>query len=50
MSAENIMVLVILVAVIVLLVTEWMPLEVIALLGVGVLAVTGILSPIEALA
>ncbi|MBW2604540.1 MAG: SLC13 family permease [Deltaproteobacteria bacterium] len=50
MSAEIIVVLAILAAVIVLLVTEWMPLEVIALLVLGVLAVSGILSPIEALA
>jgi len=50
MSAEIIMVLVILAAVIVLLVTEWMPLEVLALLVLGVLAVTGIVNPTEALA
>jgi len=50
MSAEIIMVLVILAAVIVLLVTEWMPLEVLALLVLGVLAVSGIVSPTEALA
>ena len=50
MSIEIIVVLVILAAVIVLLVTEWIPLEVIALLVLGVLAVSGILSPIEALA
>ncbi|MBU0987879.1 MAG: anion permease [Proteobacteria bacterium] len=37
-------------AVIVLLITEWMPLEVIALLVLGVLAVSGIVSPTEALA
>ena len=50
MPAEIIMILVILAAVIVLLVTEWIPLEVIALLVMGVLAVTGIVSPTEALA
>ena len=50
MSAEIIIVLVILAAVIVLLVTEWMPLEVLALLVLGVLAVSGIVSPTEALA
>lgn len=50
MTVEIIAVLAILTAVIVLLVTEWMPLEVLALLVLGVLAVTGILSPIEALA
>ncbi|MBW2449932.1 MAG: SLC13 family permease [Deltaproteobacteria bacterium] len=49
MSLEIIVVLAILAAVILLLVTEWMPLEVIALLVLGVLAVTGIISPIEAL-
>jgi len=49
MSGEIIMVLVILIGVIVLLVTEWMPLEVVALLVLGVLAVTGIVSPLEAL-
>jgi di/tricarboxylate transporter len=47
---EIIVVLAILAAVILLLITEWMPLEVLALLVLGVLAVTGILSPIEALA
>jgi hypothetical protein len=37
MSAEIIIILVILTAVIVFLVTEWMPLEVLALLVLGVL-------------
>ncbi len=50
MSLEIIMVLVILVAVIFLLITEWAPLEVLALLVLGVLAVSGIVSPKEALA
>ena len=50
MSPEIITILGILAAVIVLLVTEWMPLEVLALLVLGVLAVTGIVSPAEALA
>ena len=50
MSVEIIAVLVILAAVIVLLVTEWAPLEVLALLVMGTLAVTGIVSPKEALA
>jgi di/tricarboxylate transporter len=50
MSAEIIVALLILSAVILLLITEWMPLEVIALLVLGVLAVSGIVSPIEALA
>ncbi len=50
MSAEIILVLAILAAVMVLLITEWVPLEVLALLVLGTLAVTGIVSPIEALA
>ena len=50
MSPEIITVLVILVAVIVLLVTEWAPLEVLALLVMGTLAVTDIVTPKEALA
>ena len=50
MSAEILTVLAILAAVIVFLVTEWAPLEVLALLVMGVLAVTGIVSPKEALA
>ncbi len=49
MSPEIIFILFILVAVIILLVTEWMPLEVLALLVLGVLAVSGIVSPTEAL-
>ncbi len=47
---EIIIILAILVAVIILLITEWMPLEVLALLVLGVLAVSGIVSPTEALA
>ncbi len=50
MSAEIITVLAILVAVIILLVTEWAPLEVLAMLVMGVLAVTEIVTPKEALA
>jgi di/tricarboxylate transporter len=50
MSPEIIIVLSILVAVIVLLVTEWTPLEVLAMLVMGVLAVTNIVTPKEALA
>jgi di/tricarboxylate transporter len=50
MSAEILTVLVILVAVIIMLITEWAPLEVVALLVMGVLAVTDIVSPKEALA
>ncbi len=50
MSLEIVMVLVILVAVIFFLVTEWVPLEVLALLVMGVLAITGIVTSKEALA
>ncbi len=50
MSPEIITVMAILVAVIILLVTEWAPLEVLAMLVMGVLAVTNIVSPKEALA
>jgi len=50
MSAEIIGVLLILAAVILLLITEWVALEVLALLVLGVLAVTGLVSPTEALA
>ncbi|MBT3231646.1 MAG: SLC13 family permease [Calditrichaeota bacterium] len=48
-SNEIILVFSILAAVIVLLVTEWIELEVIALLVLGAIALTGIISPIEAL-
>ena len=50
MTPEIMLVLGILVVVIVVLVTEMMPLEVLALLVLGGLAVTGLVSPIEALA
>jgi len=50
MTAEIILVLALLVVVIAILVTEMMPLEVLALLVLGVLAVTGLVSPKEALA
>ncbi|MGD9307604.1 MAG: SLC13 family permease [Desulfosarcina sp.] len=50
MSPEIITVLIILVAVIILLITEWAPLEVIAFLVMGVLAVTELVSTKEALA
>ncbi|MGD9008813.1 MAG: SLC13 family permease, partial [Desulfobacteraceae bacterium] len=50
MSAQILVVLIILAAVIVLLVTEWVALEVLALLVLGVLAVSSIVSPTEALA
>ena len=50
MSAEILTVLVILAAVIIMLITEWAPLEVLALLVMGILAITDIVSPKEALA
>ncbi|PID39921.1 MAG: SLC13 family permease [Proteobacteria bacterium] len=50
MTAEIIMVLGILVGVIVLLITEWAPLEVLAMLVMGILAVTDLVTPNEALA
>ena len=50
MSPEIIAVLAILVAVIILLVTEWTPLEVLALLVMGGLAISGLVTPKEALA
>ena len=50
MSAEIIIVLAILGAVIILLITEWTPLEVLAMLVMGMLAITGIVTPKEALA
>ncbi len=50
MTPEIITILLILIGVIVLLVTEWAPLEALAMLVMGILAVTGIVSPTEALA
>ena len=50
MTPEIMTVLAILVVVIILLVTEWAPLEVLAMLVMGVLAITDIVSPKEALA
>lgn len=50
MTPEILLVLGILVAVIAVLVTEIMPLEVLAMLVLGILAVTGLVSPTEALA
>jgi Na+/H+ antiporter NhaD/arsenite permease-like protein len=50
MSPEIITVLAILIGVIILLITEWTPLEVLAMLVMGVLAVTEIVTPKEALA
>ena len=50
MNPDIILVFVILLGVIAVLVTEMMPLEVLAMLVLGVLAVTGLVSPAEALA
>lgn len=50
MTPEIGLVFSILAVVVVVLVTEWMPLEVLALLVLGVLALTGLVSPVEALA
>ncbi|MDJ0783450.1 MAG: SLC13 family permease [Desulfosarcinaceae bacterium] len=50
MTMEIVVVLLILAAVIVLLITELLPLEVLALLVLGFLAVSGIVTPTEALA
>ena len=50
MPADIILVLTILIVVIVLLITEWAPLEVLAMLVMGTLAVTGVVTPGEALA
>ncbi len=49
LTHEIILVLTILAAAIVLLVTEWIPLEVTALLSIGAVALTGLVSPVEAL-
>lgn len=49
MPSEIIIVLSILVAVVILLITEWVPLEVLALLVLGTLALTGLVAPVEAL-
>lgn len=50
MSGEIVFVLAVLVAVMVFLVTEWMPLEVLSLLVLGVLAIAGMVRPLDALA
>ncbi len=50
MTPEMTTVFGILAVVLVVLITEWMPLEVLALLVLGVLALTGLVSPLEALA
>lgn len=50
MTPEILLVLGILAAAVVLLITEWIPVEVTALLALGVVAVTGLVKPAEALA
>lgn len=50
MTGEILFVLAVLTAVMLFLVTEWMPLEVLSLLVLGVLAVSGIVRPLDALA
>jgi len=50
MTPEIILVLSILVAAVFLLVTEWVPMEVVALLVLGASAITGLVTPSEALA
>ncbi len=50
MSPDIIAVLAILIGVLILLITEWAPLETLAMLVMGMLAITGIVSPKEALA
>ncbi|WP_028585579.1 SLC13 family permease [Desulfogranum mediterraneum] len=50
MTPEITMVFSILAVVLLVLITEWMPLEVLALLVLGALALTGLVSPVEALA
>jgi len=50
MTVEIILVLALLILVMVLMITEWIPLEVIALLVLGILAVSRLVSPAEALA
>jgi di/tricarboxylate transporter len=50
MTPEILLVLTILLVAVVFLVTEWIPMEVTALLVLGITALTGLLSPVEALA
>jgi len=49
-TPEILLVLGILAAAVVLLITEWIPVEVTALLALGVVAVTGLVKPAKALA
>ncbi len=50
MTYEMIMVFSILITSVILLVTEWVPMEVVALLVLGATAVTGLVTPVEAIA
>jgi di/tricarboxylate transporter len=50
MAYEMIMVFSILITSVILLVTEWVPMEVVALLVLGATAVTGLVTPVEAIA
>ena len=49
MTPDAVLVLIILTVAVVLLVTEWIPMEVTALLSLGTVAVTGLVKPVEAL-
>ena len=49
MTLEIVLVLSILTVAVVFLITEWIPLEVTALLALGIVALTGLVSPVEAL-
>ena len=50
MTPEIALVLTILAAAVVFLITEWIPMEVTALLSLGAVALTGLVTPVEALA
>ena len=50
MTPEMIIVFSILITSVILLVTEWVPMEVVALLVLGATAVTGVVTPVEAIA
>jgi len=50
MTPDMLMVFGILITAVVLLVTEWIPMEVVALLVLGTTAITGLVTPVEALA
>ena len=50
MTPEIVLVLTILAAAVVLLITEWIPMEVTALLSLGAVSLTGLVTPVEALA